>query len=116
MRSHSTRVILGHILLSLPPTYVSTLPFGVAFTDPAGSSPAAVAATFFPSHPTGIHVTCASEAVGACWFNAAPPLGIPIVSAACHVPKAAAAAADVSRGQRSPRVPFSGLVGLLCRL
>lgn len=118
---HATRVILGHILLSFagrskPSTYVSNLPPGVVLTESTGSSPVEVAASVFPSHPTGIHVTCAPEAVGACWFGSAPPLDIPIVYAACHAPTAAAASADVSRRQRSARVPFSGLVGLLCWL
>ena len=81
---HSTRVILGLILLSFagrskPSTYVSNLPSGVVFTDSTGSSPAEVAASVFPSHPASIHVTCAPEAVGACWFGSAPPLHIPIV-------------------------------------
>ena len=60
---HSARVILGLMLLSFagrskPSTYVPNLPSGVVFTGSTGSSPAEVAASVFPSHPTGIHVTC----------------------------------------------------------
>ena len=82
---HSTRVILGLILLSFagrskPSTYVPNLPSGVVFTGSTGSSPAEVAASVFPSRPTGIHVTSVHpEAVGACWFGSAPSLDIPIV-------------------------------------
>ena len=42
-------------------------------------------------------MTCAPEAVGECWFDAAPPLDVPIVVlAACHVQETAAAAADAA--------------------